>query len=635
MAKVLCMEFGTSTVRLAEVVKRGKRVEITKTFVFDTPDDATKDGKVRVSDTVVSAIRDGLDESGIKASDVYFVVESTKILFKQVEIQWVKRSQIQSTLELSFSDHFPVDETLYHLSYVLERTYEKNGQKWMALDVFAIPNDLSESYYNLAVNLGLNARGLTDTSRSVISLFPDSFKNRNVAMVNINENVSTLTISVDGDMIFNKTIPYGVFGTIRQVMNSPLTLENTDVTGATELLYSRNILMRQIPAAISNADDEEEKLRYNVTTSLASLIKAIESTFASVLAKENIQIQEFHLTGLGAGFAGISQLFTYEFGIPVTVVQQEGNLKINPLVADDTLLLSCYPCVGAAIDAACFFTPEEKAGGELAKKRRTDHAFIFGGILICLAAFGYGSWAWLQAGFDNQDAYDENVRLTKRVQDLRNRGVEIAYNDYMTALSYNEEVTKLYDETRSGNEDMTVFLNELENLLPKSAKVIAMTLTPSAADISFQCDDRFVAAGVLHLLRNMESINNMDCPGVSEIQNTEIVAFNATFSLKSTADRQAEAEAAAAATESETETTGTTSEDVTSTSVPEDTTSSETSESVTTSDTTTSDTVESDTEVSSNETTSEEGLESEDEGVVTSEENTESTDESEEEEDGE
>jgi Tfp pilus assembly PilM family ATPase len=543
MAKLLCMEVGTSTVRLAEVVKRGKVVEITKTFVFDTPDDATKDGKVRVSDSVVSAIRDGIAESGIKAEDVYFVVESTKILFKQVELPLVKKRMIQNALDLAFTDIFPVDETMYHISYVLEKTYEKNGRKMMCLDVFAIPNDLSESYYSLAVELGLNAKGLSNTSRSMISLFPSAFKNRNVAMVNINENVSNLTISVDGDMVFNKTIPHGVGGTIQQVINSPLTLDDIDVTGAAELLYSQNVLMKQMPTGISDSSNEEEKLRYNVTTSIMSLVKAIELTFSAFLTKENIQIQEFHLSGLGAGFAGISQLLTYEFGIPVTVVQQEGSLRINPAVADETLLLSCYPCVGAVLDNANFFTAAEKAGGEIAHKKRVDRLFIFAGVLICLAAFAYGSYSWLQADLEYQDAYDENVRLTKRIQELRDLGVEAAYNDYITALSYNEEVLNLYNKTKSGNEDMTTFLAELERVLPISARVSAMTLTPSNATVSFRCEDKFVAAGVLHLLRNMQTINNMSCTGVAEVEKTSEITFTCTFSLKPTDARVVEDEA--------------------------------------------------------------------------------------------
>ena len=123
----MCMEIGTSVVRLAEIQKKGKNIEVLKTFVFDTVDDATKDGKVRVSDEIITSLREGIDASGILSTDVYFVVESTKILFKQVELPAVKKSMIQSTLELSFSEIFPVDELLYHISYVLEKTYEKNS----------------------------------------------------------------------------------------------------------------------------------------------------------------------------------------------------------------------------------------------------------------------------------------------------------------------------------------------------------------------------------------------------------------------------------------------------------------------------------------------------------------------------
>ena len=541
MAKLLCMEVGTSTVRLAEVVKKGASVEITKTVVFDTPDDASKDGKVRLSDTVVDSIRDAIHDNGIKATDVYFVVESTKILFKQVELPFIRKQLIQSTLDLQFSDLFPVDETLYHISYVFKKSYEKNGRQMMLLDVFAIPNDLSESYYNLSVALGLNAKGLSNPSRSMISLFPETFKNRSVAMVNISEHVSTLTIALDGDMVFNKTIPYGINTTIRQVTNSPLTMEGIDTTSAVELLYSQNILMKQIPDGINDPTNEEEKLRYNATMSVVSLVKSIEQTFTTFLTKENIQIQEFHLSGLGAGFAGISQLLTYAFGIPVTVVQQEGNLRINATAADDTLLLSCYPCVGSVLDASNFFTSAEKVGGELAHQKRIDRMMIFVGAIICVAAFGYGSYSWLQAGLARQDAYDENVRLTRRVQELQDLGVETVYNNYTMAQSYHEEVVNLYEKTKSGNEDVTTFLSELERMLPMTARATSISLTPATANISFVCEDRFIAAGVLHLLRNMNTIYSMDCNGVSENSETGEVSFSCKFSLKTTADREAEA----------------------------------------------------------------------------------------------
>lgn len=539
MPKYLCMEIGTSLIRFAEVTKTPKSVEVTKIHVFNTPDDAMKDGKIRLQDNIIAAIKDELYDKKIKTQDVYFVVDSTKILFKQVELPVVPKNKIQKMLTLSFTDIFPVDETLYHISYVLKKTYEKNGQKVMALDVFAIPNDLSESYYNLSVALGLNAKGLTCSNRGMISLFPEPFKNRNIAMVNIGENLSTLAITIDGDMVFNKTVPHGVGEAIKQIINSPLTNDGIGVTEAVELLYDQNILMQQLPSEMPEDVTDEYKLRWSVTASIVSFIKSIEATFAQFLSKENISIDEFHLSGLGAGFAGISQLLSYEFGISSTIVQQGGNLSVSES-ANDLLLLSCYPCIGAALDKANFFSEEEQAGGEIAQKKRIDRSFIFFGTIIFLIAFGYGSYSWLQASMAHQDAYGDNVRLTKRVQELSALGAEKAFNEYSTAVSYNKEVMNLYNKTQSGNEDMVVFLEELERTLPASCRTMSISLNPTTATVSFQCESKSIAAGVLHLLRNLKTTNSMDCAGVAEIETTGAVAFTCTFKLKPTAQRESE-----------------------------------------------------------------------------------------------
>jgi hypothetical protein len=70
-----------------------------------------------------------------------------------------------------------------------------------------------------------------------------------------------------------------------------------------------------------------------------------------------------------------------------------------------------------------------------------------------------------------------------------------------------------------------------------SARVTSITLSPTNASVSFACDDKFVAAGVLHLLRNMKTTHSMDCSGVSEADKSGEVTFHCSFKLKSTSDR--------------------------------------------------------------------------------------------------
>ena len=127
MAKVLSMQVGEHIIRLAEIQVSGKSTQINKIYTFDIPDEATKDGKVRLSDEVVTSIRAGLIESNILTKDVYFAIESSRILFKSVEIPYVADKLIYSTLTLSLTDLFNVDDSLYHifLSY-MEDPYIKH-----------------------------------------------------------------------------------------------------------------------------------------------------------------------------------------------------------------------------------------------------------------------------------------------------------------------------------------------------------------------------------------------------------------------------------------------------------------------------------------------------------------------------
>jgi hypothetical protein len=87
---------------------------------------------------------------------------------------------------------------------------------------------------------------------------------------------------------------------------------------------------------------------------------------------------------------------------------------------------------------------------------------------------------------------------------------------------------------------MVVFLEELENTLPSSARAISITLTPTSANITFACDDKFVAAGTLHLLRNLKTATDMQCKGVAQQEGEETITFSCTFTLKDTATRNPE-----------------------------------------------------------------------------------------------
>lgn len=540
MAKVLSMQVGEHIIRLAEIQVSGKSTQINKIYTFDIPDEATKDGKVRLSDEVVTSIRAGLIESNILTKDVYFAIESSRILFKSVEIPYVADKLIYSTLTLSLTDLFNVDDSLYHISFVKRGTLVKDEKKMLALEVFAVPNDISESYYNLAVALGLSPKGVTDTSHSVLTLLNEEFQNRNIATVNLEESTATLAIISNGEMIFHKTIPHGIAPAMEVVQKYAQEQGGSlNFTESVEQLYTNNILLEKIPEKIMDLS-ESGRIRHETTISLTKLIKNIDLAFTQFLQKEQgIRIQEIVVTGLGGGIANISKLMAREFNVTVKVFQAGKNITIGNNVANEVLLISSFPLAGSVKDKTNFFTVGEKAGGEVVKKKKIDTAIFIGGILVMVVGLGYGAYTAVTANLAHSEAESENKRVKTHVEQLRALGIESKYAAYTSAFSYNEEIKNLYLETESVNDDMTIFLQEVEMNTPIGATITAIEMLPTVAEISVTTNDQYIAAGTLHLFRNMRTVNSMECKGVVQDETTGECMFTVTFLLKNAEELQA------------------------------------------------------------------------------------------------
>ncbi len=540
MAKVLSMQIGEHIIRLAEIQVSGKATQINKIYTFDIPDEATKDGKVRLSDEVVTSIRAGLIESNILTKDVYFAIESSRILFKSVEIPYVADKLIHSTLTLSLTDLFNVDDSLYHISFVKRGTLVKDEKKMLALEVFAVPNDISESYYNLAVALGLSPKGVTDTSHSVLTLLNEEFQNRNIATVNLEESTATLAIISNGEMIFHKTIPHGIAPAMEVVQKYAQEQGGSlNFTESVEQLYTNNILLEKIPEKIMDLS-ESGRIRHETTISLTKLIKNIDLAFTQFLQKEQgIRIQEIVVTGLGGGIANISKLMAREFNVTVKVFQAGKNITIGNNVANEVLLISSFPLAGSVKDKTNFFTVGEKAGGEVVKKKKIDTAIFIGGILVMVVGLGYGAYTAVTANLAHSEAESENKRVKTHVEQLRALGIESKYAAYTSAFSYNEEIKNLYLETESVNDDMTIFLQEVEMNTPIGATITAIEMLPTVAEISVTTNDQYIAAGTLHLFRNMRTVNSMECKGVVQDETTGECMFTVTFLLKNAEELQA------------------------------------------------------------------------------------------------
>ena len=151
--KVLSIEIGQGLTRVVEMDYKVKNPKVYNYFTFETPRDVVEDGMVKRSEAFTGLFKAECERRGIKTNQVVFSVNSSRIARRDAKIPFVKEKQIQELLDTSATDYFPVDMTQYHLVYSIVEKNAKGDDKGYRLNLLAVPNVLTASYFDFAQSL--------------------------------------------------------------------------------------------------------------------------------------------------------------------------------------------------------------------------------------------------------------------------------------------------------------------------------------------------------------------------------------------------------------------------------------------------------------------------------------------------
>ena len=105
--KVLSIEMGNwwTKVVLAEPYKKSPRID--DMFYFRTPEKSVDDGMIRDRDRFLTALREELFHRGIREKDVIFIINSTKVVTREITIPFVKDKDLQGIVATQAANYFP------------------------------------------------------------------------------------------------------------------------------------------------------------------------------------------------------------------------------------------------------------------------------------------------------------------------------------------------------------------------------------------------------------------------------------------------------------------------------------------------------------------------------------------------
>ena len=495
--RVLSIDITNESITVVEITASAKKqTYIHKVLIFETPEDSYEDGTIRDPERIAAAIRAQLQQAGITNKVAVFVMNSTKIINREVVIPYVKENKIGSIINANASDYFPVSIEDYVVSNsLLETTTDDAGVKQMRVMAVAAPEAMVRSYYDLGAACGLKVQDLDFIGNSMLQLIKTQTTEQSTTMVIQLGSESTVLNVVQGDkLLLQRNVPYGTNPVVNVVMEE----RGVDATTAMTLLQNDRIITVDF-------DDNEATGAFRY---LINNIGRVMDYYAS--QHPDNPIDDVFLTGDGALIRGIDGLFKIQLNVSTRIMDTLYNVKFDPSI-DQKIYSPVYLIspIGAAINPMGFELGAKGGGGSKEKAQIGYAPFIIFTILCAIAA------AALSFYMLNEKSKMQDKKSSLEAQIAEKEYIEkiIAEHDKMKTIAQNAQ--DMTASTYELNEQALAFINEFEGKMPKSVYLdnfVSSSTAVNMAVLATSYDD------VAQLIVNLKSISVITDVYVASVQ---------------------------------------------------------------------------------------------------------------------
>ena len=510
--KVLTVEITNESITVVEVTPSEKKQTIVhNTLIFETPDDAYEDGTLRNIERIASAIREQLDANGITNKNVIFVLTSTKVVNREVLIPDVKENKVKGIVSANASEYFPVNIEDYVVSHsILEHVVDENNAKQLKLMVVAAPLNMVKGYYELGSMLGLTVQSIDYVGNSMLQMIKTQTSASSTTMVIQLGSETTILNIVRGDtLLLQRTVPYGTNAVVTEVMDE----RNVDATTAMTLLQNERLITVDF-------DDNP------ATGAFRYLINNIGRIVDYYITKNpDKPIDDVYLTGDGALIRGIDGLFKIQLNIQTRVLDSLYNVKFDPKI-DLKIYNPVYliVAIGAAFEPMGFRLSEVK-GSSTSNADYVKGAAVGMAVLI-IAGIAVSAVSVVMKNASQQKRDNLNAQILA-IQDIEN-----IINDYKAAEAKYEDAMIMYNQTRTLNENVSMFIDALEKNQPKDMIITEYESDAEGVTLTGNSATYDSIAKLIVQLKQVECIDNAFVTTIEEVEDKDAGSISYTFTLQ-------------------------------------------------------------------------------------------------------
>ena len=524
--RVLSVELGVQTSRIIELEIVGKKQTVINSCTFDTPEGAIEDGYIRNKDILGISMKAALQKYGMLSKSVVFTVSSSKIANREVNMPKMPEGKIQTFVQTNAREYFPIEVEKYVITFKKLEDIKEGDQAKFRILVLAAPNDLIETYYELAGVLGLDISAIDYSGNSSYQML----KKQNVKGVNVyvqlNENSTLINIMKNNVLTLQRTVPYGVGAIVEAAINCG-EFDIIDKKTAYEKLFTDTLVNPRLnessidDVALSYMDSNNDaysqqirqmKAKDEITDALSYLVNntiRVLDYYASKFPDK--RIDNIYIIGLGSKIKGIIPLFKNEV---YSEIQKLDNLvgldfgRNSRLSNEDK---SEYISVlGAMLDPVDFVPKEHAEQAKQAQQSQIFKIIIALGITLIVVLLAWPSIRYML----------KNIEITKLDGEIA------SYHEVEKILKENKEIKMQYTNAKTLHTKtlgytylMNVLFTEIETNMPKKTALTSFVYDGATVECSAKAATLEDVGQFIINIRKCNLINDVQVKTIATVQD--------------------------------------------------------------------------------------------------------------------
>jgi len=206
-SQVVGLDIGSHSIKLAQVVERGKDLVLAKFAVRELNPEAIVDGTIMDRTQVAGVIAELMQECQIKSKDVAIGVSGNSVIVKRISLPEMGEEELAESINWEAEQYIPFAIEDVNLDFQILGPTPREGANTMDVVLVAAKKDKVNDYVSLIAESGLNPTIVDVDAFALENMFEVNYEietGRVDALVNIGAAVMNINILKDGLSVFTR-----------------------------------------------------------------------------------------------------------------------------------------------------------------------------------------------------------------------------------------------------------------------------------------------------------------------------------------------------------------------------------------------------------------------------------------------